>query len=42
VTRTARNGIYDVRVANSSGEAVALFRGRSSRLRAPTPNGNPS
>jgi acyl-CoA thioesterase len=39
VSRTARNGIYDVRVANSSGEPVALFRGRSSRLRAPTPNG---
>jgi acyl-CoA thioesterase len=39
VTRTARNGIYDVRVANSSGEAVALFRGRSSRLRTSTSNG---
>jgi acyl-CoA thioesterase len=39
VTRTARNGIYDVLVAKSSGEAVALFRGRSSRLRAPIPNG---
>jgi acyl-CoA thioesterase len=39
VTRTARNGIYDVLVAKSSGESVALFRGRSSRLRAPIPNG---
>jgi acyl-CoA thioesterase len=39
VSRTARNGIYDVRVTKSSGETVALFRGRSSRLRAPTPNG---
>ena len=39
VARTARNGIYDVRVTKSSGETVALFRGRSSRLRAPTPNG---
>ena len=39
VSRTARNGIYDVRVAKSSGETVALFRGRSSRLRAPLPNG---
>ncbi len=39
VTRTARSGIYDVRVANSSGEAVALFRGRSARLRTPPPNG---
>jgi acyl-CoA thioesterase len=38
VSRTARNGIYDVRVTKSSGETVALFRGRSSRLRAPTPN----
>ena len=38
VARTARNGIYDVRVTKSSGETVALFRGRSSRLRAPTPN----
>jgi acyl-CoA thioesterase len=39
VKRTARNGIYDVAVSNASGEAVALFRGRSSRLRVPTPNG---
>ena len=38
VARTARHGIYDVRVTKSSGETVALFRGRSSRLRAPTPN----
>jgi acyl-CoA thioesterase len=42
VTRTARGGVYDVRVAKSSGETIALFRGRSARLRAPTPNGNPS
>jgi acyl-CoA thioesterase len=39
VKRTARHGIYDVCVSNASGEAVALFRGRSSRLRVPTPNG---
>ena len=42
VTRTARGGIYDVRVAKSTGETIALFRGRSSRLRSPTSNGNPS
>jgi acyl-CoA thioesterase len=39
VERTARHGIYDVRVSNGGGAAVALFRGRSSRLRVPTPNG---
>lgn len=42
VLRTARGGVYDVRVSNASGEAVALFRGRSSRMRASTPNGVPS
>ena len=42
VSRGARNGIYDVRVTKSSGETVALFRGRSARLRSPTPNGNAS
>jgi acyl-CoA thioesterase len=42
VTRTARSGIYDVRIANHAGESVAVFRGRSSRLRAPSPNGIPS
>ncbi len=39
VRRTARNGIYDVCVSNGSGEAVALFRGRSARLRIPNSNG---
>jgi acyl-CoA thioesterase len=39
VSRSARHGIYDVRVTKSSGETVALFRGRSARLRPPTPNG---
>jgi acyl-CoA thioesterase len=39
VSRGARHGIYDVRVTQSSGETVALFRGRCSRLRPPTPNG---
>ena len=39
VSRSARHGIYDVRVTKSSGEAVALFRGRSARLRTPTPSG---
>ena len=42
LTRTARNGIYDVRIANQAGEALAVFRGRSSRLRTPPTNGNPS
>jgi acyl-CoA thioesterase len=39
VTRTARSGIYDVRIANHAGEPLAVFRGRSSRLRTPSPNG---
>jgi acyl-CoA thioesterase len=36
VTRTARHGIYDVSVCKASGEAIAQFRGRASRLRVPT------
>jgi acyl-CoA thioesterase len=39
VSRTARHGIYDVCVTKSSGETVAHFRGRCSRLRVSTPNG---
>jgi acyl-CoA thioesterase len=35
VSRGTRHGIYDVRVTTGSGETVALFRGRSSRLRLP-------
>jgi len=42
VSRGARHGIYDVRVTKSSGESVALFRGRGARLRPPTPNGTTS
>jgi acyl-CoA thioesterase len=42
VSRGARHGIYDVRVTKSSGETVALFRGRCARLRLPTPNGTSS
>jgi acyl-CoA thioesterase len=42
VSRSARHGVYDVRVSLSSGETVALFRGRSARLRPPTPNGTTS
>ena len=42
VSRGARHGIYDVRVTQSSGETVALFRGRCARLRLPTPNGTKS
>ncbi|HEV7611440.1 MAG TPA: hydroxyphenylacetyl-CoA thioesterase PaaI [Steroidobacteraceae bacterium] len=36
VCRGARHGIYDVAVSNSAGEVLAQFRGRCSRLRAPT------
>jgi acyl-CoA thioesterase len=39
VSRSTRHGIYDVRVSKSSGQTVALFRGRCARLRLPTPNG---
>jgi acyl-CoA thioesterase len=39
VSRGARHGVYDVRVTKSSGETVALFRGRCARLRPTTPNG---
>jgi acyl-CoA thioesterase len=42
VSRGARHGVYDVRVTKSSGETVALFRGRSARLRPPLPNGTTS
>ncbi len=34
-TRNERNGIYDVVVAKRSGEPLAYFRGRCSRLRRP-------
>ena len=33
--RTGRSGLYDVMVTNDKGEAVAHFRGRSSRLNKP-------
>ena len=33
------HGIYDVCVTRSSGETIAHFRGRCSRLRVSTPNG---
>jgi acyl-CoA thioesterase len=39
VTRTARHGIYDVCISKSSGETVAQFRGRCSRLRPSSSNG---
>ena len=35
VSRSTRHGIYDVRVTMGSGDTVALFRGRSARLRPP-------
>jgi acyl-CoA thioesterase len=35
ISRTPRHGIYDVSVTSASGEIVAHFRGRCSRLRAP-------
>ena len=41
VSRGARHGVYDVRVTKSSGETVALFRGRCARLRS-QPNGIPN
>lgn len=43
-----RNGIYDVEVADQGGRTIALFRGRSSRIKGSffenpnSPNGNPS
>jgi acyl-CoA thioesterase len=36
VSRGARHGIYDVAVTNAAGTVLAQFRGRCSRLRAPT------
>ncbi|MEJ2762221.1 MAG: hydroxyphenylacetyl-CoA thioesterase PaaI [Gammaproteobacteria bacterium] len=33
--RSGRSGLYDVMVTNDKGEAVAHFRGRSSRLNRP-------
>jgi acyl-CoA thioesterase len=35
VSRRARHGIYDVAVTGASGEVLAHFRGRCSRLRGP-------
>jgi acyl-CoA thioesterase len=40
VARSARGGIYDVCVTKDSGETVAHFRGRCSRLRVSTPQRN--
>jgi len=37
VSRSARHGIYDVVVSNSTGQALAQFRGRCARLRGPAP-----
>ena len=31
-TRQGRHGIYDIRVSNQRGEAVALFRGKSAQI----------
>ena len=33
VSRAGRTGVYDIDVTNQRGERVALFRGRSARLR---------
>ncbi len=30
---SGRHGVYDVRVANQSGEVVAMFRGKSAQIR---------
>lgn len=38
VSRGARHGIYDVAVTAASGEVLAHFRGRCSRLRGPAPS----
>jgi acyl-CoA thioesterase len=38
VSRRARHGIYDVAVTAASGEVLAHFRGRCSRLRGPAPS----
>jgi acyl-CoA thioesterase len=38
VSRRARHGIYDVAVTRASGEVLAHFRGRCSRLREPAPS----
>ncbi len=35
-SRSARHGIYDVAITNSSGEPLAHFRGRCARLRVPS------
>lgn len=35
-SRSARHGIYDVAITNSSGEPLAHFRGRCARLRLPS------
>jgi acyl-CoA thioesterase len=37
ISRSARHGIYDVAVSNSTGQVLAQFRGRCSRLRGATP-----
>jgi acyl-CoA thioesterase len=37
VSRSARQGIYDVAVTAASGAVLAQFRGRCSRLRGPAP-----
>ncbi|UWN50841.1 Acyl-coenzyme A thioesterase PaaI [Alcanivorax sp. ALC70] len=34
-TRKGRTGVYDVRVTNGDGELVALFRGKSYKIRGP-------
>ena len=33
--RTSRNGLYEIVVCNQHGERIALFRGRSYRVRGP-------
>jgi acyl-CoA thioesterase len=32
-TMVGRNGIYDVDVKNQNGETIALFRGKSTRIK---------
>jgi acyl-CoA thioesterase len=37
ISRSVRHGIYDVAVSNSTGQILAQFRGRCSRLRGVAP-----
>ena len=38
VSRSGRNGLYDVRVTNQENRLIAVFRGRSTTLNDPAPD----